>query len=251
MSTFKKLIKQTVTHDIPLKENRKLAKQYVDQGKLSPADFDLLVGFDPSDTKKYVGWMAKQWINRETSGITTPDDLRNTIEEYDVFIKNGKAKTRDIFQFATFKDLKSEVDEINKAGPESKSELRDDYEIVRDDDRLLIAVPHSHEASRYLGLSAFAYRDCEGGGKDSKWCTTYKAPDHYNSYYFSQGITLYYIKVKSPELIQQVKDAFGTPTMVVIALLVDKNGKLIDGYDAEDDKLSMAQINKFRKIVGI
>jgi len=108
MDTFKKLIKQTVTYDIPLKENRKLAKQYVDQGKLSREDFDLLISFDPSDTKKYVGWMAKQWINRETNGITTPDDLRNTIEEYDVFIKNGKAKIRDIFKFATFKDLKRE-----------------------------------------------------------------------------------------------------------------------------------------------
>jgi len=236
-----------------LQENRKLAKQYVDQGKLSLKDFDLLISFDPSDTKKYVGWMAKQWINRETTGITTPDDLRNTIEEYDVFIKNGKAKTRDIFKFATFKDLKREVDEINKAGPESKSELRDDYEIVRDDGTALIAVPHSHEASRYLGLSAFAYRDCEGGGKDSKWCTTYKAPDHYNNYYFSQGITLYYVKVKDEDKIDDLEAAFPEKkgAIVVVALLVDKNGKLFDGYDGNDDKLSAVEIQKFRKIVGI
>jgi hypothetical protein len=234
-----------------LNENRKLAKQYVEQGKLSPEDFDLLVSFDPSSTKKYVGWLAKQWINKEASGITTPDDLRNTIEEYDVFVNNGKSKTKDIFQFKTFKDLKREVEEINNSAPESKSELRDDYEIIRDDDKLLIAVPHSHEASRYLGLSKFSYRDCGGGGKDSAWCTTYKAPDHFNDYYFKRGITLYYIKIKSSELIQQVKDEFKNPAMVVVALLVDRSGKLIDGFDANDDKLSSESITKFRKIISI
>ena len=234
-----------------LNENRKLAKQYVEEGKLSAEDFNLLVGFDPSSTKKYVGWLAKQWINKETSGITTPDDLRNTIEEYDVFVKNGKTKTKDVFQFKTFKDLKREVDQINNSVPDSKSELRDDYEIIRDDDKLLIAVPHSHEASRYLGLSKFSYRDCEGGGKDSAWCTTYKAPDHFNDYYFSKGNTLYYIKVKSPELIQLCKDTFNNAAMIVVALLVDKNGKLIDGYNADDTQLSSKEILKFRKITGI
>lgn len=234
-----------------LNENRKLAKQYVEQGKLSPEDFELLSGFDPSPTKKYVGWLAKQWVNKKTSGITTPDDLRNAIEEYDVFVKNDKSKTKDIFQFKTFKDLKNEVDEINKSAPESKSELRDDYEIVRDDDKFLVAVPHSHEASRYLGLSKFSYRDCEGGGKDSAWCTTYKAPDHFNDYYFNKGNTLYYIKVKSPELVQLVKNTFNNAAMIVVALLVDKNGKLIDGYNADDTQLSSEEILKFRKITGI
>lgn len=253
MTTFKKLINQAVTTDLPLKENRKLAKQYVDQGKLSPEDFTKLESFDPTPTKKYMGWMAKQWMNKDTSGINSEDEFRNAIEEYDTFVKSGKAKTKDIFQFASFKELKNEVDEINRSGPESKSELRDDYEIIRDDDQMIVAVPHSHEASRYLGLSKFAYRDCEGGGKDSAWCTTYKAPDHFNSYYFSQGITLYYIRVKSPELIEKVKTAFPEhgATMVVVALLVDKNGKLFDGYNADDDKLTPGEITKFRRTIGI
>jgi DNA-binding CsgD family transcriptional regulator len=236
-----------------LSENRKLAKELVVQGKLTPEEFAELESIDPSTTKKYMGWMAKQVVNKSTSGITTMDDLRNTVEEYDTFVKNGKAKTKDIFQFPSFKELKNEVDTINRSGPESKSELRDDYEIIRDDDQFIIAVPHSHEASRYLGLSKFSYRDCEGGGKDSAWCTTYKAPDHFNDYYFSQGITLYYIRVKSPELIEKVKAAFPEygPTMVVVALLVDKNGKLFDGYNADDEKLTPGEITKFRRIIGL
>lgn len=236
-----------------LNENRKQAKELVVQGKLSPEDFELLQTIDPSPTKKYMGWMAKQWINKETSGIASKDDLKNKIEEYDAFITSGKAKTKDIYQFKSFADLKKEVDELNAMGSESKSELRDDYEIVRDDDKLLIAVPHSHEASRYLGLSKFTYRDCEGGGKDSAWCTTYKAPDHFNGYYFRQGITLYYIRVKDQGTIDDLEAAFPEKegAMVVVALLVNNKGKLFDGYDGEDSQLTSKQIATYRKIVQI
>ena len=236
-----------------IQENRKQAKELVVQGKLSPTDFEEIVRIDPSPTKKYTGWLARQWVNKTTSGIQSIDNLRNTIEEYDAFVTSGKAKTKDIFQFKSFADLKKEVDELNASGVESKSELRDDYEIVTDDDKVLIAVPHSHEASRYLGLSKFTYRDCEGGGKDSAWCTTYKAPDHFHNYYYKQGITLYYIKVKNESIINALKTAFPDKegAMVVVALLVNKNGKLFDGYDANDNQLNTKQIATFRQIVQI
>lgn len=233
-----------------LQENRKVAKELVVQGKLSPEDFELLQTIDPSTTKKYMGWMAKQLVAKNVTDI---DELRNKIEEYDAFVKSGKAKTKDIFQFKSFQDLKKEVDELNASGVESKSELRDDYEIVTDDDKVLIAVPHSHEASRYLGLSKFTYRDCEGGGKDSAWCTTYKAPDHFHNYYYKQGTTLYYIKVKNESIINALKTAFPSKqgAMVVVALLVNKSGKLSNGYDGIDAQLNAKEISTFRQIVGI
>ena len=243
-------MKYTDFYDNILQENKKQAKLYVIQGKLSQEDFDKLVSIDSSPTKKYVGWMAKQWIAKTVTDI---DELRNKVEEYDAFVKNGKAKTKDIYQFASFADLKKEVDELNAMGSESKSELRDDYEIIVDDDKLLIAVPHTHEASRYLGLSKFQYRDCEGGGKDSAWCTTYKAPDHFNDYYFKQQITFYYIRIKNEAMIELAKAAFPTRggAMVVTALLVDKNGKVSAGYDGDDKQMSGPEITKFRKIIGI
>ena len=236
-----------------IQENRKVAKELVVQGKLSPEEFELLQTIDPSPTKKYMGWMARQWVNKEVNGIASKDDLKNKIEEYDAFVTSGKAKTKDIYQFKSFQDLKKEVDELNASGVESKSELRDDYEIVTDDDKVLIAVPHSHEASRYLGLSKFTYRDCEGGGKDSAWCTTYKAPDHFHNYYYKQGITLYYIKVKNESIIDALKTAFPSKqgAMVVVALLVNKSGKLSDGYDGIDAQLNAKEIATFRKIVGV
>ena len=87
-----------------LQESRKVAKELVVQGKLSPEEFEQLQTIDPSQTKKYMGWMAKQWV---TKNITDIDELRNKIEEYDAFVKSGKAKTKDIFQFKSFADLNS------------------------------------------------------------------------------------------------------------------------------------------------
>jgi len=233
-----------------LQENRKVAKELVVQGKLTPEEFEQLQTIDPSQTKKYMGWLAKQWVSKSVTDI---DELRNKIEEYDAFVKNGKAKTKDIYQFPSFADLKKEVDELNAAGSESKSELRDDYEIIMDTDKLFIAVPHTHEASRYLGLSKFQYRDCEGGSKDSAWCTTYKAPDHFNDYYFKQQITFYYIRIKDEAMIELAKAAFPARggAMVVTALLVDKNGKVSSCYDGDDKQMSGPEITKFRKIIGI
>jgi len=237
-------------------ENVKQAKMYADQGKLSEDELKQLIEIDPTPTRKFVGWMAKQWIAKTVTDI---DDLRNTIEEYNTFLNKGKAKTKDINSFKSFKDLSLEVDQINKSGEGiSVKDLESDYETVIDNSDLLIISPHTHEASRKLGLSQFAFRstddeDCKTtGGKDSAWCTTYKAPDHFNDYYYSNNVTFYYIKVKSQEFINKLKEAFPNrwETLIVTALAVLPNGK-IDGYDGLDKQIKKKDINTFTNIIGI
>lgn len=230
-------------------ENVKQAKQYVQSGKLSEEDLKKLVEIDPSPTKKFVGWLAKIWINEKPDF----DDLRNTIEEYNVFLEKGKTKTKDIYQFKSFKDLHAEVDNINKSGEGvSVKDLESDYDVVLDNSDLLIMSPHTHEASRKLGLSYFAFRDCGDGTKDSSWCTTYKAPDHFNSYYYTNNVTFYYIKVKSQEMVSQLKQAFPKrwKNLIVVALAVMDKGK-IDGYDGLDKQISSKDIKTFTNIIGI
>ena len=259
MHTLKKISKKTV-----LRENTKFAKLQVINGKLTSEEFKQLVGIDPSPTKKYVGWMAKQWIAKNVTDI---DELRNKIEEYDAFFKSGKVKTKDVYQFTSFDDLKKEVGELNAIGSESNSELRDDYEVVMDTDRLYIAVPHTHEASRYLGISKFQYRDCEGGTKDSAWCTTYKSPDHFADYYFKQNLTIYYIKIIDELLIETVKAKFkekfpkrdGDAMVVTAALIIpdpldpdnQKKSVVHSWYDGNDKTLTQSEITEFRKLIGI
>ena len=245
MHTLKKISKKTV-----LRENTKFAKLQVINGKLTSEEFKQLVGIDPSPTKKYVGWMAKQWIAKNVTDI---DELRNKIEEYDAFFKSGKAKTKDVYQFTSFDDLKKEVGELNAIGSESNSELRDDYEVVMDTDRLYIAAPHTHEASRYLGISKFQYRDCEGGTKDSAWCTTYKSPDHFTDYYFKQNYTIYYIRIIDELLIEKVKVKFPKRggAMVVTAVLITKEGVVHSWYDGNNKTLTQSEITTFRALIGI
>jgi len=233
---------------ITILENVKLGKQYVQQGKLSEEDLKKLLEIDPTPQKKYVGWMSKIWITEKPD----LDDLRNTVEEYNTFVDKGKAKTKDINQFKSFKALHDEVDQINQSGEGvSVKDLESDYDTVVNNDRLLIMSPHTHEASRKLGLSHFAFRNCEGG-KDSAWCTTYKAPDHFNDYYYKHNVTFYYIKVKSPELIQKLEKAFSKryKALEVVALAVLSNGK-IDGYDGLDRRIQEKDIKTFTDIIGI
>lgn len=247
MQIRKPLLKENKTY---IKENVKQAKQYISSGKLSQDELKKLIEIDPSKTRKYVGWMAKQWVQKNVTDI---DELRNTVEEYNTFLEKGKAKTKDIYQLKTFDLLKKEVDEINQSGEGiSVKDLESDYDVVMDTPELYIASPHTHEASRKLGLSAFAFRDCGDGGKDSSWCTTYKAPDHFNDYYYSNNVTFYYIKVKSPDMMEELNKAFGNKwaNMVVVALAVLEDGQ-IDGYDGLDKQISKNDIKKYTEIIGI
>lgn len=230
-------------------ENVKQAKQYVQSGKLSEDDLKKLISIDPTSTRKFVGWMAKIWI------IEHPDfeDLRNTIEEFNTFLEKGKTKTKDIYQVKSFKDLQSEVEYLNNTGEGiSIKELESDYDTITDNSDLLIISPHTHEASRKLGLTHFAFRDCQDGTKDSSWCTTYKAPNHFNDYYYKKNVTFYYIKVRSKQLIEQLQQAFPKrwKNMVVVALAVLDSGK-IDGYDGLDKQINQEDIKTFTNIIGI
>jgi hypothetical protein len=248
-------IKNVMIEGTLMIENRAQAKMYVDQGKLTAEDFELLINADPTKQKKYVGWMAKQYILNP--GKISIDDLRNNVEEYDVFVNKGKTQIKDINAFKNFADLVSEVDRLNSTGAGmSVSDLEKDYEVIVDDDDKIIICPHTHEASRKLGLTTFAFRDCGNNGKDSSWCTTYKTADHWNDYYIKNNATFYYIKIKSDSLMNKIKAAFPKKgdSLRVVAIAVLKNGQL-DAYDGLDKRLdsgtSQTNVNKFRQILGI
>jgi hypothetical protein len=236
-------------HKPTILENVKQAKQYVEQGKLSDEDLKKIIAADPTKTKKFAGWMVKTLIKDKPDF----DDLRNTIEEFNVFLEKGKSKITDINQFKNFDELYKEVDRINQSGEgTSVKDLESDYDTVVDNNDLLIMSPHTHEASRKLGLSYFSFRDCKDGGKDSAWCTTYKAPDHFNDYYYKNNVTFYYIRVKSQDMINQLKQEFQKryKQLEVVALAVLDNGQ-IDGYDGLDKQMDKKTIDKFTEIIGI
>ena len=140
-------------------ESAKLAKQYIAAGKLSVEDFQTIRSVDPTPTNKFTGWVAKQWINNQISE-EDKGNLKSLLEEFLSFNNRGKTKNSDIYQYKTFSELRDELVNLNNSGSDlSNKDLERDYEVIRDDDELLVISPHTHEASRKLGLSHFAYRD--------------------------------------------------------------------------------------------
>lgn len=227
-------------------ESRQLTKALVQKGELSAEDYATLEQTDPTPQKKYLYWMAKQFLAKNA----TLDQLRNSIEEFELFLKRGRVKDRDINVYKDYASLKRVVDELNEKGVKSNKELEDDYEVVEDTDDLYIAVPHTHEASRKLGLSKFAYRKRDDCGSDSAWCTTYKTDSHFLDYYYNQKITFYYVLVKSETLKLKLKKIFGKDweDKTMVAMTVHENGN-IDAYDAMDARMSDLEIKKFRKAI--
>ena len=238
-------------HHRILNESVKRGKELVEQGKLSQEDLESIVNADPTPQKKFVGWMATQWVNK---AVTDIDDLRNTVEEFNSFLNKGKTKNKDIYAYKTFDDLKKEVRGLNETGEGlSVKDLESDFEVIKDDENLLVMSPHTHEASRKLGLSHFAFRDCEGGGKDSAWCTTYKAPNHFNDYYYKHNVTFYYVKVKSEKLQQELENAKYGPNFFVTAIAVIPHDGIIkmDAYDGLDKQFTGAKLTKYLEIIGL
>jgi hypothetical protein len=238
--------------NIFIQEGTKLAKQYIMQGKLSEDDYNQIINIDPTPTHKYVDWMAKQWVS---GSIKDYDTLRNTIEEFDSFLNKGKTTKKDIYQYKTFDELNVEVDRLNQTGEGlSVKDLESDYDVVVDSEDLLIMSPHTHEASRKLGLSYFAFRSCKKGegdeSMDSAWCTTYKAPNHFNDYYYKHNVTFYYVRVKSKNLQNALVQSGYKNQFFVTAIAVLPDGKK-DAYDGLDKQFTGPRLNKYLKIIGI
>ena len=241
-----------------IEENVQMAKQLVAQGQLSQEDFDTLVGIDPSPKKKYVGWMARQWASKAVSDI---DVLRNTVEEFNTFAERGKVKNPDIQRYKTFDELAKAVNQINDSGEAvSSSDLENDYEIIRDDADLFVAVPHTHEASRKLGLSYFSAR-ASAEGKDCAWCTTYKNGSHFLDYYHKHTVTLYYIAVRSKLLQKKLRKAGYDESFdyVAVAVLNPEHSDAatargldtMEAYDGLDRQFKGQKLSKYLSIIGL
>ncbi len=188
---------------------------------------DKLISVDPTKTKKYVSWLAKQYI-KESYNISS---IKSLLEEYEVFIKRGLTQKRDINQFKTLQEFKEHLEELNNTTTASNKEMENDFTVLLNNDEIYVVRPNTHEASRKLGLSTFAGRHT-GDNKDSAWCTTYKSNTHWNDYYLKRNVTFYYI------LFKQLNN---NNKMIAFTISPDKQ---IDAYNINDKQLSKKQINK-------
>ena len=166
-------------------------------------------------------------------GITYPDILKQVKDS----VSQGKSPEE------IFSSLSSTVGK-------SAKDLESDFETIVDNENIIIQVPHTHAASRKLGLSTYAYRSCKDGSKDSAWCTTHGAPEYFKDYYHKDNKTLYYIKVKSPEIIQQLKDK-GMGSLVVSAVVVSGKDKINSIFNGKDEAIPPHWHSKYLEMLGL
>lgn len=235
-----------------LNETRKETKQYVASGKLDPETAQKIIEADPHPKKTYSGWMARQ-IMQGNVDINNLDDLRNTVEEFHTFLQRRLTSKLNLAEYKTFQELQDEINTLNSTGSNiSNKQDQSDFEVIVDTDDLYVAVPHSHAAARKLGVSLFSRRSCGLGDEDSKWCITYKNPDHWNDYYFNKRYTFYLILIKSERLLNQLLEAGFPRTWKTIALLVEEDGTLKEVYDSNDAVTKdREKIMQYLQIIGL
>lgn len=229
------------------KESARYWRDVLQKELISPEEINQLKNLDPSPTKKYLDFLVKIWI-KEKPDLT---ELRNYLEEFSALTERNRVTGIDINTFQSYEDFKSFVDQENEKASATLEELENDYEVVRDDQDLFIAIPYTHAASRYLGLKYFAVRSGRShGGDDCPWCTTFKTSTHFDSYFYSQGITFYYIKVRNEKMKEKLYKIVNDHDLEHVAMLQYPDGK-VEAYDASDSSISQDTLNKFRKVVGL
>lgn len=222
-------------------------KNVLTKGLISKEDLDVLKSLDPSPTKKYLDFLVKLWI-KEKPNI---DELRNYIEEFDTLVERHNIPGIDINRFNSYDDFKNFVNNENERASANVEEFSNDYEIVRNDDDLFIVIPFSHAASKKLGIKYFSVRETEDPNvKNCPWCTAYNNPEHFKNYFYVKGLTLYYIKVKNPEMLKKIRALPGGKYLENVALYEYPDGS-VGMSDSQDASVSENVINKFRSIVGI
>jgi hypothetical protein len=198
---------------------------------------------------EYSEGLIKKLIAKYQSSEPDIEKIKTAINDFSKIQDKLESNQRDITRYSW-----DELNKIINANVSNKS-LENDYDVIEDNDDVLILAPHTHEASRKLGLTKFAFRDCGNGKKDSAWCTTYKAPDHWNEYYYSRGLTFYYVRVKSPEMIKRIKTEISKDYLkyTVVALEISEDGSKIQGWDGKDNSMgtNTETVKKFINIIGM
>jgi len=206
---------KTIVNEVLLESLSSAKKKYLDTKLIDQATFDKLKAFDPTPTFKYLEKIVEFYLE------SNPTNLEQVFADYHHLHTKNQVKTRDINKFKSFSDLSKEVEDViktysQKTATKVKSK---DAEVVFENDKWLVIIPRTFEAS------------CKYGS-GTKWCTTMAGGKHYRSY-TQKGITLYYvISKKNPDDEQYGK----------MGVAVYPNGKTIECFNARDKPIGFDEV---------
>ena len=245
-----------------LSEGLRSASTFVKNGSISSDSFNKLVSIDPTPKKKYIHWIVKNWVEQtQNDPKIGPSDevimeLSDLIKNYHNLSERNKIEKKDINQIRNFEELTA----IVQSGKDvkSKSDKINNYEVIIDNDDMLIVVPYDHAAARMLGMKYFNFRymthrkNPTEDDKDCAWCIAFKNDDHFNDYYHTDELTFYMIRLKSEELIEKVRAHYNVNTQEYDGIIIGvyPNGSRI-GYTGLDNSMDDIDIKMYLKIIGV
>lgn len=178
-------------------------KRFIDKNIITNNEFNFALQFDKSSSGKYIEKILELYvksgnieIDRENSNFDHLISIGQTVIEFDELVKKEKIAKKDISAYKTLEEIEDSIKDAYKiiTQKESKDLSEGNFDIVVDNDDLLVVVPLDHEASKKWG-------------DDTKWCTTSSKSSFWISYVYDRGITLYYIWIKNREMILNYDDS--------------------------------------------
>ena len=172
-----------------LQDGLKYKRQVEDKG----LDFTTLRTLDPSKNYKYLPIICKYALD----GVSN-DNIRNYIKAFDLLSDKNKIANKDIYSYQNFDSLKNVIDVVDiKSKGEIIGKIRQEREIVLDNEDYLIFIPLSNDASVKYGMGA-------------KWCISMKNDAFFWYTLTKANILFYFVIVKnkniSDKLFKQFND---------------------------------------------
>ena len=137
--------------------------------------------YNPQNPQK-MGKFGKWLLGIYLKGNLQTEDLYKATDYLSYFVKfNGKIQQKDIMKYKSLPELYSVVEPFitNPDQAASKSEevrkIKEGAEKVYEDEKWMVIVPHTQEASCYYG-------------KGTQWCTAADTSNNYFDYYNKKGL---------------------------------------------------------------
>ena len=151
----------------------KLKEQY--KGQIQTRTIENLNDFDNTDTKKYLDYMCKLWL--EVRNVNTVKKIMSRYIEVEKYLKNKDIYSKD---FDTLEKLTKQVEEGEVIKLEKEFDITE-RDLLIETDKYILVRPKTRNASiKY--------------GQGTRWCTASKEYDHFSSY--ARDGYLFYLRRK-------------------------------------------------------
>jgi len=168
-------------------ESLSVAKKYQKEVEENGLDFYILKRLDPSRTYKYLPTICRYAL----AGVEL-DDINKYIKAFDILTSKNKIKNKDIYSYKDFDSIKFMIDSIDaKTKNDIIGDIKQERELIMDNDDFLIFIPLSHRASVKYGMG-------------TKWCISMKNDSFMWYALTNSNILFYFVIVKNKNVYENV-----------------------------------------------